>query len=404
MKKIYMIILMVFVSVGLAAQVNWAKHDQPVLPQGGAGSWDESLLCPSVLKLGDTYHMWYTGINASQSMKIGYATSMDGIIWDKYEDNPVLGPGPAGSFDENRTYLPIVVYDDSIFHMYYVGAKNDENEYLFYATSEDGTTWTKHEAPEFQQENGDPYGGHVNRGDVYYDGEVFHMWAGMTSRGLYDVGYATSADGAIWTVVDPTVIYAPLSGEWDDPRIQVATVFEMGDMYHMWYSGGDLFSWDIGYMHSPDGLNWTKHEANPVLTRGEPGTWDAAFVAFPTIMYDPSDFILKMWYSGSSESVGGIGYAEQSFVSGLPGFELPSDSKDGDLVLYPNPARTYFIVETGKEEPGSVEILSMNGQVLYTETLKGGTRPIDVSGIPRGLYIVKVTIKSEFLTRKLVIE
>ena len=403
MKTIYALILMAFFSVGLAGQVSWVKHEQPVLENGNPGSWDEATGFPSVLKLDDTYHMWYGGVDAAGSMKVGYATSTDGESWEKYENNPVLSTGEPGSLDDTRAYLAHVVYDGSVFHMYYVGAASSGNENLLYATSEDGIEWLKNGAPEFQYDGGDPYEGRINRGDVYFDGDEFHMWAGMSARGIYDVGYATSADGATWTVIDSLVMDKPLSGDWEYPRVQVGTVFEMGDEFHMWYSGGDLLDWDIGYATSPDGLEWTKDDDNPVLTRGGSVSWDEGWVAFPTVFHDPSDLTLKMWYSGSPTSgVGGIGFA--SIVISNSGHELVQDRKEGDLVLYPNPARTWFNVETGLEDEVSLEILSINGQVLFMETLQRGTRGIDVSGIPRGLYIVKLTMESKILTGKLLVE
>ena len=110
-----------------------------------------------------------------------------------------------------------------------------------------------------------------------------------------------------------------------------------------------------------------------------------------------------MWYSGSSLSgVGGIGFA--AMVDAVPGYVVKPGGEKGDLVLYPNPARTSVYIETGREEAGTVEILSINGQVLFMETPGRGTREIDVSGIPRGLYIVKVKLESEILTGKLFIE
>jgi hypothetical protein len=36
-------------------------------------------------------------------------------------------------------------------------------------------------------------------------------------------------------------------------------------IYHMWYSGGDEFLWEIGYATSTDGINWIKNPT-PVLT------------------------------------------------------------------------------------------------------------------------------------------
>ena len=151
-------------------------------------------------------------------------------------------------------------------------------------------------------------------------------------------------------------------------------------------------------------MEWTKDDDNPALTRGGSVSWDDGYVAFPTVLHDPSDLILKMWYIGSSTSgaLGGIGFA--SFVDTNSSYEFAQERKEGDLVLYPNPARTWFNIETGLEDAGSLEILSINGQVLFMETLKRGTQGINVSGIPRGLYIVRLTRESEILTGKLVIE
>ncbi len=403
MKQIVTLALIIFVSVHLAGQTIWEKHESPVLV-GEAGGWDENIVSPAVIKLEDTYHMWYTGLDPSGVRKIGYATSSDGITWENYENNPVLVAGPLESFDDRNPYLPIVVFDDTVFHMYYVGTKSNGNEYLFYATSGDGISWEKQGRPAFQDENGDPVEIDVNRGDVYFDGEVFHMWAGMDNSGKYNVGYATSDDGATWTVVNPLVMEVPPSFEWDYPRTQVATVFEMEGLYHMWYSGGGLFNWDIGYATSPDGLTWTRYEGNPVLTRGEPGSWDEEFVAFPTVIWDPSDTILKMWYTASFLEGRGIGYAEQSTDTSTTGFNFLSVSRKNALVLYPNPATTWVTIETGQHYPASLEIISLNGQILHQEKFNGQKCRIDLSALDRGLYLIKVRSETGVRRAKLVIE
>ena len=68
---------------------------------GTSGTWDDKyLFAPSVLLDDSTYKMWYSASStASAGVKIGYATSTDGIVWTKFGSNPVLTPGAAGSWD-----------------------------------------------------------------------------------------------------------------------------------------------------------------------------------------------------------------------------------------------------------------------------------------------------------------
>jgi predicted GH43/DUF377 family glycosyl hydrolase len=74
---------------------NWKKYNDPATSQhpfaesdpvmmtGKAGDWDaELLLSCAVLKLPEGYGMYYS------CGAFGYATSMDGIHWDKYRKNP----------------------------------------------------------------------------------------------------------------------------------------------------------------------------------------------------------------------------------------------------------------------------------------------------------------------------
>jgi predicted GH43/DUF377 family glycosyl hydrolase len=77
---------------------DWQKHPLPVLSPGQTGSWDDQVVAvPTVIKRDGLYEMWYGGtfddgsgdINWS-GIRIGYATSSNGIDWDKHGENPVL--------------------------------------------------------------------------------------------------------------------------------------------------------------------------------------------------------------------------------------------------------------------------------------------------------------------------
>lgn len=117
--------------------LTWTKHDpNPVLPPGQrAQDWDAITVDkPTVIKDGTVYRMWYTGDqvftdSTADPWKIGYATSTDGIRWEKSPENPVLTPsGLDGRFDRVRVANPSAVQvphpddpDRSVVRLYFDG-------------------------------------------------------------------------------------------------------------------------------------------------------------------------------------------------------------------------------------------------------------------------------------------
>jgi len=70
------------------AQVEWQKNlDGPIVNLGGNGEWDsDHIFDPVVLFDGAEYKMWYSGVgdHDPSNARIGYATSMDGAVWEKH--------------------------------------------------------------------------------------------------------------------------------------------------------------------------------------------------------------------------------------------------------------------------------------------------------------------------------
>ena len=109
-------------STNLSAQTTWTKYiGNPVLDLGSAGSWDDTgVILPSVIFDSNDYKMWYHGDDGNAT-RIGYATSADKIIWVKSGANPVLDLGAVGSWDESSILEPTVLFDGSIYHMWFQG-------------------------------------------------------------------------------------------------------------------------------------------------------------------------------------------------------------------------------------------------------------------------------------------
>jgi predicted GH43/DUF377 family glycosyl hydrolase len=119
-------------SVGLATSsdgIHWTSSDEPVLQHGTNGDFDrDNALCGTVMKTSTSYEMWYSGSykdGGSSRSSIGYATSLDGITWEKHESNPVLSFQPAESKSGNASslgdafYSPHVVFDGSKYNMWF---------------------------------------------------------------------------------------------------------------------------------------------------------------------------------------------------------------------------------------------------------------------------------------------
>jgi len=102
--------------------MNWTKHSTWVMDIESLGSWDYNQVDnPSVIKDGGIYQMWYGGQQNHDPGVIGYATSLDGISRTKYSGNPILGPGPSGSWDQYGIDCPSVMRDGTFYKMWYDG-------------------------------------------------------------------------------------------------------------------------------------------------------------------------------------------------------------------------------------------------------------------------------------------
>jgi predicted GH43/DUF377 family glycosyl hydrolase len=103
--------------------------------------WEAEVNRPVVVKKEDGYHLWYTGQAKGRSC-IGYATSPDGKTWRRKGDHPVLSP--QQSWEKVAVMCPYVIWDEpKQFRMWYSGGEQYEPDAIGYATSADGTTWTR---------------------------------------------------------------------------------------------------------------------------------------------------------------------------------------------------------------------------------------------------------------------
>jgi hypothetical protein len=195
--------------------------------------------------------------------------------------SPVVSP--EGSLTNLTIYSPAVIKDDK-FRMW-------DSLLGRYMESADGISWTWPAGKESVVNHGNtgdwPTGNQCGDPDVLkFDGQYWiTFWSTCNRRnGAFDgMGIKRSTDGIHWTP-EPTnpVFYMGPNGDWDEMVVGDHAMIRDGDRFKLWHVG--ISRWqrgyrnEFGYAESFDGLHWRKCRLNPILTQGEPGTWDGGWI------------------------------------------------------------------------------------------------------------------------------
>ncbi|MFO7527006.1 MAG: T9SS type A sorting domain-containing protein [Ignavibacteriaceae bacterium] len=246
--------------IGLAYSydgLSWQVRSTPVLTPS-AGQWDSyTVELPYVIYENGSYKMWYSGALSSTSYKIGYATSPDGINWTKHL-TPVLeagtdaweAEGVAGSY-----VMPVA----GGYKMWYVGANSGMSKLCVgYATSADGILWQKDTQnnpilePGISGEWDDTW---VTKPSVMFKDNIYYMWylGTGTSWGQFRIGLATSPNGINnWTKYPANPVLRPSVSGWDGGEVESPSVLLVGDTLYMYYDGSPSgnYVWKIGLAKS----------------------------------------------------------------------------------------------------------------------------------------------------------
>jgi beta-1,2-mannobiose phosphorylase / 1,2-beta-oligomannan phosphorylase len=219
---------------------NWSGPPRIVLRPKKETGWEDEVNRPVVVKREGRYHMWYTGQAHGHSF-IGYATSADGAAWNRASDRPVVSPEVP--WEKVATMCPHVLWDEAkrTYKMWYSAGDQYEPDAIGYATSADGLTWQKlNSNPVFRPAPSPTWDGHkVTAVQV----QKLRGWYVMFYIGFRDVdhaqiGLARSRDGITeWQRHPANPIISPSPGSWDqDACYKPFAVFD-GTKWLLWYNG-----------------------------------------------------------------------------------------------------------------------------------------------------------------------
>jgi predicted GH43/DUF377 family glycosyl hydrolase len=354
--KIAIALFLILVSLGISvvrADTGWIRNPtNPVLLPSATGWDDLAVLFPRLLYNGTGYQMWYTGAGQTPTTqpgpfyRIGYATSSDGVHWIK-SASTVLLPGPAGSWDSDSVASPSILYNGSVYMMWYVGVNGYSSAWFYWwmyqgvqsfglATSADGISWTKYAGNPVMKGSG------IDSFVMYSPwvlrvGNQFKMWytcvggthTSYSRNSELQICYAVSPDGIHWTKnASPILNGTGLVHGWDSYGVYAPSVLYDGHVYGMWYSGYNYVGnppsqgiSQIGYATSLDGVTWSRAAGNPILGPGSGSSWDSYAVDHPCVI-EIKLGTFRLYFTGYASTSQAIPN-EIGFAESPAGFVLP---------------------------------------------------------------------------------
>ncbi len=221
--------------------IHWSEPNILLAPNPASG-WEDGLNRNSVLRRGNQWHMWYTGQARGHSW-IGYATSEDGRHWVRASEQPVLfseRPHEGAS-----VMNPFVLWDSDaqLYRMWYSAGETYEPNVLCYATSADGLHWNKLPAnPIFCADPSHPF--EQNRIGacqvLLCDGWHYLFYIGYEDIHTARICVARSRNGITqWQRLSANPIVSPSKDAWDSDACYkpFAIRDEKKQRWLLWYNG-----------------------------------------------------------------------------------------------------------------------------------------------------------------------
>lgn len=291
-----------------AADPGWVKSPKnPMLSLGKEGDFDsQNIFGPSIVKDGGKYFLFHAGgpsgpVNGGDFVKyqLGLALSDDGETFTK-TGKPLLPLGERDDFHATPALLRepggALLKRDGVWHMVFCGNRADDIEH---ATSRDGLTWEKDPRSPIYKSAYSPNLVQTDRElRMYYihkprqpDGKI----------GPWEVHLATGPDfySLKAHAANPVL---KVSQPWEKGALFYPYVLREGEVWVMFYAAywtnhpQSRGATAIGMATSPDGVTWTKHEANPVLTPTPDSKFDSIYTSSQSVIRDGD--LYRMFYGG----------------------------------------------------------------------------------------------------------
>lgn len=120
--------------------IEWSRTPANPVIHPTAGWESDRATAACIVRRPNDYLAFYIGFaNGFEDTRIGLARSQDGIHnWERYPGNPIVAPGPAGSWEDCNVYKPYVVRFRDRWYMWYNASRfSDRREQIGLCTTEE---------------------------------------------------------------------------------------------------------------------------------------------------------------------------------------------------------------------------------------------------------------------------
>jgi predicted GH43/DUF377 family glycosyl hydrolase len=287
------------------ADSEWIKSDKnPMLTLGREGDFDsQNIMSPAIVKESGQYFLFYSGgplgpRNGGELIKyqLGLALSRDGETWKK-TGKPLLPLGERDNFHVTPALLRnpdgALHKERALWHMVYCGNRENDVEY---ATSSDGLQWTKSPRSPIYRRAYAP-----SLVQVGSEIRMYYIHSPEDKR-PWEVHLATGRD-LFSLKPHPANPMLKVSQAWEKNALFYPYVIREGNTWILFYAS----YWDrknpedrktrtaIGIATSADGLRWTKHEGNPILTPIDGSPYESVYNSSQSVIRDGDHY--KMYYA-----------------------------------------------------------------------------------------------------------
>ncbi len=296
----------------------WVKKGLIFEPQGRVDWIHAYSWVPTVDPLGDGYfRIYFAGRNKENLSQPGAFTiqiDRPEKILD-FSQQPLVPLGALGSFDDSGVIPSWILNHEGRKYMYYSGWMQGKRVSFYsalgVAVSEDGGRTFKRSslAPLLGRNDIDPF--FTASACVLVEKGIWRMWYTTNTAWRmvdgnplpkYHIKYAESADGIRWERKGIVAIDFKNEGEY---AISRPWVIREDNSYKMWYSyRGPAYR--IGYAESRDGISWTRKDEEAGIDVSPEG-WDSEMVAYAAVVSHGGRRF--MFYNGNNYGQNGIGLA-----------------------------------------------------------------------------------------------
>lgn len=234
----------------------------PVFSGTGTNTWDRNIRERGFILYEDSlYKMWYTGYRGADTdpKALGYATSADGIRWERYAGNP--------AFSEKWTEDMIVFRHEGKYYMVAEGL----NDVAHLLSGDDGIRWHEEGDLVILTTAGDTIPGPYGTPSVWIENGKWHLFYEKNDEAVW---LAVSVDHITWRNLQDEPVLKKGPSAYDAGAVAANQVIRYGDRYFMYYHGSDDPDWDkpgaaslwsSNVAMSTDLVHWVKYPGNPIV-------------------------------------------------------------------------------------------------------------------------------------------